>query len=397
VAVNATNAQSRLKFFQFRLIYAAVSTLQILCLVLAVLALVLALAFGVFRGRTPRMPAAVTPPSATSASNASAPPSALAPAVPATQVEAPEELNARFEALHRLQLLALSSQGVPAGDLAAHEEVASKVRWSLASVTDKPNYAPRRPLLLPKLVQAMNNDDVSRRELARIIGSDPGLAAGLFRLANSPFYRISTTPIESLDRAVAMLGIEGMRSLVAAALMQPVFKVDGGGFPRFGDITWQHTLASASVAESHAIMLESTDPFAAQLLALVMGLSSIVVFRVAIDEYQSRQLTPHPKVLMTLIDTQSAPVARQVAGSWQLSERVDAALADQSAPQGAKMSALGRSLQFGRFLGALSVLYQQQVLDDAAVSSALRTGGHLAPAYERIWAKRVALQGDGRR
>jgi HD-like signal output (HDOD) protein len=396
VAVNATNAQSRLKFFQFRLIYAAVSTLQIICLVLAVLALVLALAFGLFRSRTQRMPAAVTPPLPASTSIAPAS-SALALAVPATQFEAPEELNARFEALHRLQLLALSSEAVPVGDLAAHEELASKVRWSLASITDKPNYAPRRPLLLPKLVQAMNNDDVSRRELARIIGSDPGLAAGLFRLANSPFYRVSTTPIESLDRAVAMLGIEGMRSLVAAALMQPVFKVDGGGFPRFGDITWQHTLASASVAESHAIMLESTDPFAAQLLALVMGLSSIVVFRVAIDEYQSRRLTPHPKVLMTLIDTQSAPVARQVASSWQLSERVDAALADQSAPQGAKMSALGRSLQFGRFLGALSVLHQQQVLDDAAVSSALRTGGQLAPAYERIWAKRAALQGDGRR
>jgi HD-like signal output (HDOD) protein len=364
-----------------------VNTLQIVCLVLAVSALMLALTFGVFRGRTQQTPAAIAAPAPPSGSAASAP--ASAPAVPATQDEPPEELNARFEALHRLQVLALSSEGVPVGEVAAHEELASKVRWALSSITDKPNYAPRRPLLLPKLVQAMNNDDVSRRELARIIGSDPGLAAGLFRLANSPFYRVSTTPIESLDRAVALLGIEGMRSLVAAALMQPVFKVDGGGFPRFGDVTWHHTLASACAAESHAIMLESTDPFAAQLLALLMGLSSIVVFRVAIDEYQSRRLTPHPKVLMTLVDSQSATVARQVASSWQLSERVDAALADQSAPQGAKMSALGRSLQFGRFLGALVVLHQQQVLDDAAVIAALRTGGHLAPTYERIWAKRA--------
>jgi HD-like signal output (HDOD) protein len=378
-----------LKFFQFRLTYAVVSTLQIACLVLAVLALMLALAFGVFRGRSHQIAVASSP-------SAPAPASpAVAPALPATQEEPAEELNARFEAMHRLQLLALSSNASPSiTDAAAHEEVASKVRWALSSVTDKPNYAPRRPMLLPKLVQAMNNDDVSRRELARIIESDPGLAASLFRLANSPFYRISSAPIESLDRAVALLGIEGMRSLVAAALMQPVFKVEGGGFPKFGEVTWQHTLASASASESHAVMLESTDPFAAQLLTLMMGMSTIVVFRVAIDEYQSRQLSANPKVLMTLMDSQVAPVARQVARSWQLSERVDAALADQSAPQGAKMSALGRSLQFGRFLGALAVLHQQQVLDDAAVSAALRTGGNLASAYERIWARRAALQAD---
>ena len=102
-------------------------------------------------------------------------------------------------------------------------------------------------------------------------------------------------------------------------------------------------------------------------------------------------------MLITLIDTQSSPVARQVAGSWQLSERIDAALADQGAPQGAKMTALGRSLQFGRFLGALAVLHERRVIDDAAVSAALSTGGSLASAYERIWAKRVALQNETRR
>jgi HD-like signal output (HDOD) protein len=369
-----------------------VTLLQIVCLLLAVVALTLALLFGVFRSRRPSPPAVV--PTSTLPPR----PSASAPAVPATQDEPPEELNARFEAMHRLRLLALSTElPPPTPDDAVHEEIASKIRWTLLSITDKPNFAPRRPLLLPKLVQAMNNDDVSRRELARIISSDPGLTGSLFRLANSPFYRISATPIESLDRAVALLGIEGMRSLVAAALMQPVFRVDGAGFPKFGDVIWQHTLSSAIAAESHAVMLESSDPFAAQLLSLMMGMAATVVFRVAIDEYQSRHLSPSPRMLITLIDSQSAPVARQVATSWQLSERMDAALGDQSAAQGTKMSSLGRSLQFGRFLGALAVLHERHIIDDDAVNAALKTGGSLASAYERIWAKRMAMQADVRR
>jgi HD-like signal output (HDOD) protein len=374
--------------------YARMSQLQIVCLLLAVLALILALAFAVFRLKTSaarkqieQQPAQAPPPS----------PSA-SPAVPASQEEPNAELNARLEAMQRLQEVALGTdtQGRTA-DAAVHEEIASKVRWTLASITDKPNYAPRRPTLLPKLVQAMNNDDVSRREIGRIIASDPSLAGSLFKLANSPFYRISSEPIESLDRAIALLGMEGMRSLVCAALMLPVFKVDGTGFPKFGEVTWQHTLCSATAAEAHATTLEDSDPFAAQLLALLMGMSTIVVFRVTLDEYLSRRVPADAAAVAILIDSQAAPVARQVAGSWQLSPRIDQALADQSAPHGAKMSSLGRSLQFARFFGALAVLHERKVIDDDAVSDALRTGGSLAAAYERIWARRLELQESSER
>jgi HD-like signal output (HDOD) protein len=360
------------------------------CLLLAVLALILALALGVLQIKAP--PPQVEAATSDEASRISS------TAVPAAQDEPDAESTARFEAMHRLQLMALSNQlPQPKSDDALHEEIASKVRWTLASITDKPNYAPRRPLLLPKLVQAMNSDDVSRRELARIIASDPSLAGTLIKLANSPFYRVASAPIESVDRAVALLGIEGMRSLVSAALLQPVFKVEGAGFPKFGEVTWHHTLCSATAAEAHAQMLESSDPYAAQLLALMMGLATIVVFRVTLDEYASRDTPPPASAMITLIDSQAAPVARQVAASWQLSERIDQALADQRALQGAKMSSLGRSLQFGRFMGALAVLHGHQAMDDDAVSEALKSGGTLASAYERIWARRQALQTEGRR
>jgi len=366
-----------------------VSILQVVFLILAVLALMLALVFGVFRVRR-----SLTVAPAAMVVTDSEP---LAAAAPATGEEPTEELNARFDAIQRLQSLALSldlSAPIPVD--AADEEIASKVRWLLSTITDKPNYVPRRPLLLPKLVQAMNNDDVSRRELSRIIASDPALTVSLLGLANSPFYRITATPIESLDRAVAVLGIEGMRSLVAAALMQPVFRVAGSGYLKFGDITWRHTLASATAAEAHAVMLESSDPFVAQLLSLLMGIATVVVFRVTVDEYQSQGAAPNARILMTLIDSQAASVARQVASSWQLSQRVDAALADQSAPQGAKISSLGRSVLFGRFLGALAVLHENQVIDDAAVNAALNSGGALAPAYQRIWARRLTLQQEAK-
>ncbi len=383
--------------FSNKLIYVAVSTLQILLLLVAVLALLLALVFGLFRFRQRKAPAPPNPSVSQASPTAHATHSTVAahaarttssPAVPSAQHEAVEEATARHEVMHRMHVLALET-GMPqtSSSEELHEQLASGIRWALTRITEQPNYAPRRPLLLPKLVAAMNDDDTSRRELAHIITADPSLAGTLLKLANSPFYRIANEPIESLDRAIAVLGMDGMRSLVAAALMQPVFRIEGGGFAQFGEVVWQHTLSAATAAQAHATMIEHADPFAAQLLALMMGMASIVVFRLTIDQYEQRKLLPLPRLVMTLLETQTAPVARQVATSWQLTERMDVALADQTAPHGVGISALGRSLLVGRFIAALDVLHERRILDDDAVYAALRTSGDSLEAYERIWTR----------
>jgi HD-like signal output (HDOD) protein len=365
-----------------------VTTLQIVLLSLAVMALFLALVFGLFRFRQREAPAAPKPQVPRASPTAQVPRTTSLPAVPSAQPEPVEEANTRHEVMHRMHVLALET-GMPqtSSSEELHEQLASGIRWALTRITEQANYAPRRPLLLPKLVAAMNDDDTSRRELAHIITADPSLAGTLLKLANSPFYRIANEPIESLDRAIAVLGMDGMRSLVAAALMQPVFRIEGGGFPQFGDVVWQHTLSAATAAQAHATMIERADPFAAQLLALMMGMAAIVVFRLTIDQYEQRKLMPLPRLVMTLLETQTAPVARQVATSWQLTERMDVALADQTAPQGGGISALGRSLLVGRFIGALDVLHKRQILDDDAVHAALRTSGDSLEAYERIWTR----------
>ena len=103
-------------------------------------------------------------------------------------------------------------------------------------------------------------------------------------MANSAFYRVTYKPVESIERAVVILGSDGLRSLMAAALMQPIFKVSSAaGYPRFADTVWEHALRSAHAAIPHAALVERADPFAAELLSLVSGLAEIVIFRAAVD------------------------------------------------------------------------------------------------------------------
>jgi HD-like signal output (HDOD) protein len=313
-----------------------------------------------------------------------------------TEQQSPMLQETAAELMRRVYAIAFGKPVAGAGEGAIEEaEIAASIHRMLAGIADKPNYAPRRPLLLPKLMQAMHDDEVSRRELARIIGTDPALAGALLRLANSPFYRIRPEPVESLDRAIALLGLEGMRSLIAAALMQPVFRSSGGVFAKFGEVTWEHTLYSANAAEAHAAVLENSDPFAAQLLSLVMGLATMVLFRVATDEYLSRRRPPSTALIAGLLESETPTLARQIASSWQLSERIDSALAEQEQSPAAPTprTALGRSLEAGRFLGALAVLHARNTLDEDDVKAAL-TCTPAAGAYERIWNRLRAMQMD---
>ena len=300
----------------------------------------------------------------------------------------PEHLSVRAETLRTLREVAFgtampaaAAQPVPA------DEIYTLIGAALKNIVDQPNYAPRRPMQLPKLMRAINDETASRREFSQIIAGDPALAGNLLRLANSPFYRRSPQAIESLDRAVDMLGTEGLRSMIAAALLQPAFRISGGSFVQFGDVTWEHSLYAAAAAEGDAELVENADPFAAQLLALIMGLATIVIFSVAQNEFLARRRAPEAPMIAALIDAHGVSVARQIAASWELSERIDTALAEQLETQLAPASALGRCLQFGEFIGALAVLRGRGVIDDKTAQAVLQSVETSTGANERIWTR----------
>lgn len=269
---------------------------------------------------------------------------------------------------------------------AAHVRIVTGVTSSLEHLD--PHTAPRRPRLLPELVRAVNDSDTTRKELAHMIARDPALVGSLLKLANSPIYRRGSQPIESLERALAVLGTNGTRALVAAALLQPVFRVGDGGAARFAEIVWEHTQRSAAAAETHASLVESTDAFLAQLVSLVMGLGAIVVYRAAIEQYGARRTEPDATAIASLLETETPKVARQIAASWELSERVRDALDEQRFERVERpASSLGRSLRFGLLIGALSVLRSYGRVDDEAGLATLRAAGGEGERFERLWGR----------
>lgn len=250
--------------------------------------------------------------------------------------------------------------GVPRFDyriLGEHALVFERASESLAALVPEQSHFPRRPMLLPKLMQLLNDDERDRRALVQMILQDPALAGGVLKRANTAYYRTTVRPTESVDRALAMLGRDGLRAILATVILQPLFRLPAGYFDQFAAVTWDQGQRAGFAAQTLAQRTGSADPLVAQLLALIFALSRTVLFRFTADQYREMpNVLPRAEVFIRLMQRHELDLCNTIAQQWELSAASLTALQEQarecSPPM---MSALGRTLYFGQLCGALAV------------------------------------------
>jgi len=303
---------------------------------------------------------------------------------------APVEILLPTEITRRLRQLELGLQDLGPALPDDHPVVASV----LAAISDpetQKRLTPRRPNLLPQLMRAINDEEASRRELSAIIARDPSIVGSLLKMANSAYYRVAAGRVESIERAVVILGTDGLRSLVASSILQPIFQINSAKvFSRFPEVVWDHAQRSAHAAIPHAALVERTDAFGAELLCLITGLAEIILFRATIDHCQNnpeqKKHRPTPQLIAALLASQAPVFAWRLGVEWELSELMLAALEEQTVTA-EPTTPLGRSLRFGRIAGALAVLHTNSIIDDATVRLSLPEAG-LSPAHMKcMWSR----------
>jgi len=285
-------------------------------------------------------------------------------------------------AMRRFSAHALDANLADLKDEATEQELAAlepAVRV-LGDLDLQARYLPRRPSMLPRLMSAINSD-TSMREMAAIIGEDGTLLGGLLRLANSSFYRMSgAKPVDSLEKAVALVGTDGLRSLLATALMHPVMTGTQGPFSSFAEATWEHGQCAAACAELHAARIERTDAFGARLLVLLLGLASNAVFRIVREHCHPEAEIVRPVAVAKLLDDWIAPMALRIAESWQLSAGLCDVLAAPAGP------GLARSVRFGRLAGALLILVNHGHMRELSARAIVLADDHRAEV-DRLWSR----------
>jgi hypothetical protein len=299
-----------------------------------------------------RRRARVEPPVVT---NSSAAPAESTDTTPAEPI--PYATDATLDAAGQVLKLAFSVTRFDYQIFADHAHVIELVDQALGDAAEQVQYFPRRPRMLPKLLQALNDEESTRHALVRLILEDPTLAGTTLKRANNAFYRMSAQPVETLDRAVALLGVDGLRGLVSTAILQPVFRLPKGFFDSFADISWEQAQRCAASAQLYAERSHAEDPFVAQLLGVLPSLASLVLFRLTLDKYrQCPNVLPRPEVFVRILQNHRAQLALEIARTWYLSELSLTALDEQVRQLSpSEMGVLGRALYYGELAGTLAV------------------------------------------
>jgi HD-like signal output (HDOD) protein len=231
---------------------------------------------------------------------------------------------------------------------------------------------PRLPAIMPRLMASLRDSDSSLQELVEIIREDPAIAASVLRLSNSSFYLISAKEITSIEQAVKVLGINGLRQILAAAVMQPIVRVDSPLYARFGKLLWDHSFICAICAEDLAEH-QQEDKFKAYLLGLLHDMGAKVIFTHIEKLFRDHRITNQPSaaILYNLLCRHALRLSADVARHWELPDDLIDALDDQSSAD-APPHILGSILARANELAELHLLMQFKVMTQEEVAAVIQ-------------------------
>lgn len=192
---------------------------------------------------------------------------------------------------------------------------------------------PRLPSVIPRLLQSLRNDNSSSKDYVNIINKDPAMSAAVLKLANSVYFNHQVKRITSIETAVVKLGIDGLRSVMSAAVMQPVIECKSPYFSGFGHKLWEHSLCCAVACEIVA-RERGLEPYKAYLLGLVHDMGKITLFTELCQQYKINNSPANPTPpsyasFAPLMETLSPALSHSIAQDWQLPEEICSALAQQ--------------------------------------------------------------------
>ncbi len=128
--------------------------------------------------------------------------------------------------------------------LRAKETITDSGLQSVVSAIDK---LPVLPRAYQEIMEELNTPEPSMTKITRIVSRDVGMAAEILKVVNSSFFGFARR-VDSLERAVTLLGINTIRSLVLGVHIFSAFDATGlAGY----DLKklWEHSIRTSSLAK----------------------------------------------------------------------------------------------------------------------------------------------------
>ncbi|MGE5609600.1 MAG: HDOD domain-containing protein [Bacillota bacterium] len=193
------------------------------------------------------------------------------------------------------------------------------------------------PEITTRIAAVVNDHRSTARDLHWIISHDPALVSRLLRLVNSSFYA-RPIAIDSVERAIVLLGFDAVYHLAIAATLGPLFK--GGKIcDRFtAKDLWTHCVAVAAVAKEMAHWIgypPSEEAFLAGLLHDVGLIASLQACRGRLRQVCERSQaddTPFTNLEVEIVGASHTDLGAALAKQWKFPDTVREVAANHHDP-----------------------------------------------------------------
>lgn len=208
--------------------------------------------------------------------------------------------------------------------------VVDVVKDSLQKKEIRRKAVPRLPSVIPKLLRSLKDPDSSAKDYVGIVNKDPVMSAAVLKLANSVYFNPIGARINNIEKAIVKLGIDGLRSVLSAAVMQPIIQKDSAYFTHAGQKIWIHSLNCAVACELIAEH-RKVEKFKVYIMGLVHDIGKITIFSELCKQFQinSEEIQPGYNAFVPLMKLLSPAVSYWVAKDWELPAEICKALAEQ--------------------------------------------------------------------
>lgn len=202
---------------------------------------------------------------------------------------------------------------------------------------------PTIPVVATKVLQLLDNPDVSVEEIADLMLSDQVMTARVMKLINSPVYK-PTQEITSLKRALVYLGLRHVRELALTTSVINAFDGTTGALEL--NAFWEHSFGVGMVSKIIAKKVGYEDLEKAYISGIIHDLGEVFLSNFLRDPFMEvlEHIKTHPIKLVDaeaeLLGTTHCEIGLSMARKWNFPEAYCDVIAHHHSPDEATVDPL---------------------------------------------------------
>ncbi len=141
---------------------------------------------------------------------------------------------------------------------------------------------PTLPEVALRVRDAVDDENATIGDIAKVIATDAALSARLIQVANSPLMRANKA-IDSLEMAVNRMGMKLVRDMVISMVMEQMFQATAEVTDKKLRQLWEHSVTVAAISHALAAQFTKLAPEQAMLAGLVHDIGALPILTKAED------------------------------------------------------------------------------------------------------------------